>query len=101
MRDSQLAFPNLCLIGLIKFHRLLEREQMLLSIVAHERLGNRRSGTPATVVTMLCQDVRITLASNNRFDDLHSRHTCDVCDHVMQQEIHLLQRLLHVLDVHR
>ena len=64
-------------------------------------MGIRRRGTPATVVTMLCQDVRITLASNNRFDDLHSRHTGDVCDHVMQQEIHLLQRLLHVLDVHR
>jgi hypothetical protein len=41
----------------------------------------------------------VALPSHDRADDGHARHAGDVCHHVMELQVHLGQRFLHVLDV--
>jgi len=50
---------------------------------------------------MLSQFLWITFARNNIANDLHSRLAGDVVHNVMKLDVHLRQRLLHVLRVGR
>ncbi len=45
------------------------------------------------------QNHRIALTGHNRTDDGHAGDAGDVCYHVVELQIHLRQRFLHVLDV--
>lgn len=45
------------------------------------------------------QRLRISLAGNDGANDRHSCSAGDVCHHVMELQVHLRERLLHVLDV--
>ena len=47
------------------------------------------------------QDIWIALAGHDRPDDGHAGDAGDVGYHVMQLQVHLHQRLLHVLNVRR
>ena len=45
------------------------------------------------------QNIRVALACYQRAHDPHAGHAGDVGDDVMELEIHLHERLLHVLDM--
>ena len=47
------------------------------------------------------QDIGITLARHDRPDDVHASHAGDIGYDMMQLEVHLHQRLLHVLNMRR
>jgi len=85
-----IAVGNLRLVKLIQFHRLLQAEEMPGLVVPFQRTGDRRLAVLAA---------RIALSGQDCLDDPHSRHTGDVAHHVVQQQVHLTQRFLHVLDV--
>ena len=42
----------------------------------------------------------IALPSDDGFENRHSGHAGDVGDDIVQQQIHLLQRFLHMLNMH-
>ena len=57
------------------------------------------AGGLAARVAIGRQHVRIALAGHDRPDDAHAGRARDVRDDVMELQVHLRQRLLHVLDV--
>ena len=55
----------------------------------------------AAVVAVRGQDPGIALAGSDGTDDAHAGHPGDISNDMMQLQVHLHQRLLHVLDVGR
>jgi hypothetical protein len=41
----------------------------------------------------------VALASDDSAENTHARHPCHITNHVMQMKIHLIQGLLHVLNM--
>jgi len=80
---------------------LFQREQMLGPVVAHQRFGDERFTGLDALVAQFGQHARITLPSQDRVDDGEPGLPRDVTDDVMQLQVHLIQRLLHVVDVGR
>src|ERR1700691_4181164 len=72
---------------------------MLGSVAAGERLRNFLSAGVATVMAQARQHLGVSLAGNNRADDPQAGRASDVGDDVVELEIHLCQRLLHMLDM--
>ena len=81
--------------------RLLQREEVLDPPRADQRLGDRRLVVVTTLVPQCRQLQRVAFAVQDRGDDQHPRHAHNVRQHAVQLEIHLRQRLLHVLNVRR
>ena len=74
---------------------------MFLTPVSGQRgsdLGLRGMAAP---ISMGGQDGRISFTRNHGADDTHPGLARDVGHHVMELNVHLHQRLLHVLDVRR
>ncbi len=97
--DACVALRDLGLIEIIQLHSLREGKDVLLPVVADQRLPDRLHRGMAARVAQCRQRCRIPLSSNNRANDGHARHAGDIRDHVMELQVHLRQRLLHVLDV--
>ena len=95
------AGRHLRLIDVVQFERLGQSEDVLLPVVADQRLTHRLNGRMAPPVTVRGQDVWVALARHDRADDGHAGHASDVGDDMMQLQVHLHQRLLHVLDMRR
>ncbi len=72
---------------------------MLFAIIADQRLADRLQRGMAPRVAIGGQHRRVTLPGYDRADDGHAGRTGDVGHHVMKLQVHLHQRLLHVLDV--
>ncbi len=72
---------------------------MFVLVIANQRITNRFARRLAADVTMAGLFFRIAFAVNNRADDLHAGSAGDVLHDMMQLQIHLHQRLLHVLDM--
>ena len=87
------------MVRLVQGERLLERKQMLGAVAAGERLCDRLGAGVATVMAQARQRVRVALAGKDGADDAQAGGTSDVGDDVVELNIHLCQRLLHVLDV--
>ena len=86
---------------LIELERLPEREDMLRQVIAGQCLPDGLQRFLAPHVPILGQSGWIAHSVDDGADDLHPRHAGDVGDDVVQLDIHLHQRLLHVLDVRR
>jgi hypothetical protein len=95
------AVINHFLVAPIGGQRLSQREQMFGPVVAHQRLGNDLFGGFDALITQLGQHGRIALSRQDGIDNRQSGLTHDVADNVMQLQIHLVQRLLHMVDVSR
>jgi hypothetical protein len=74
---------------------------MLLAVVADQRLAHRLHGRMASPFAMGGQDIGIALTCHDRSDDRHACDPGDVGHDMMQLQVHLRQRLLHVLNVCR
>ena len=72
---------------------------MLFPVVADERLLDRLLTGANPPVSQSNQPVRISFSRQNSVDDGQSGGTGDVTDHVMQLKIHLIEGLLHAMDV--
>ena len=96
------SHPSICRsTGVVEFQILLEHKEQFRPVVAGQRrrdLGGRR---PTPAVAKPRQLRRVAFPGDNGADDLQARLPGDVADHEWQLEIHLHQRLLHPLDMHR
>ena len=72
---------------------------MLGTPIALQRLGNVVRIVVTVRVAQLCQALRIALARHDGFDDGHAGHARDVTHDLGEFEVHLLQGLLHVLNM--
>ena len=98
-RDALVAGGHLGLVDLIQLQRLGQGEDVLLPVVADQRRAQGRERGLAAPVAQGGQAVRIALAGDNGPDDAQPRLAGDVSHHVLELQVHLDQRLLHVLDV--
>ena len=74
---------------------------MLSSIVTHQRFGDDLFTGFNPLVAQLGQLKWITLPGQDGINDSQAGLSRDVADHVVQLQIHLVQRFLHVVDVSR
>ena len=72
---------------------------MLLPIVARQGLADRLVGRLAALVAQGRKHTRVALAGHDRADDAHACGAGDVRHDMMQLQVHLRERLLHVLDM--
>jgi hypothetical protein len=72
---------------------------MLRSVIADEGFCDHLLACFDALVTKSGQRHGVSLAAQNRIDDCQSGQSRDVTDDVMQLQIHLVQCLLHVVDV--
>ena len=97
--DPDIAGGNLLVIGVVQGQGLIEREQVLVAVAAGERLRDRLGSWRGTGSRAGGQRLGVAFAGKDRADDAHAGRAGDVGDDVVELQIHLSQRLLHVLDV--
>ena len=74
---------------------------MLLPVVAHQRFGDDFLAGLDPFVAQLREPERVSFAPRSRIHDRQSSLSHDVADHVGQLQVHLVQRLLHMVHVGR
>jgi hypothetical protein len=97
--DLPITILHLRLIVTINGEGLSERKQVLRPVVADERLHDRRFARLDPPVAQRGQRARIAFAVEDRIQDRQAGDTGQVADHVMKVQVHLRERLLHVLHV--
>ena len=95
--DFTIASEDLLPVSLIHGTRLRQNEQVLTQPVAHQRLANRRLVGLDGRLAQFCQLIGIAFASQDRVNNRQPSDTSDIADDVVQLQIHLNHRLLHVL----
>ena len=74
---------------------LLQREHMMGSPTAFQRLFNQFLLRPRTCHQEARKDLGISLPGNDRTDDRHPRGTRNICENFVDLDVHLLQCLMH------
>ena len=97
--DPHVASRHLLVVNVVEGECLFERKKMLGPVAAGERLRNCLGAGVAAVMAQARQHLGVTLAGKNRADDPQAGRASDVGDDVVELEIHLCQRLLHMLDM--
>ena len=97
--DAHVARSHLVLVDVIKLQRLGQGEDVFLTGVADQGLLDRLQRCAAARVAMGGQHLRISLARHDGPDDPHPSCAGDVRDDMVELQVHLRQRLLHVLDM--
>ncbi|HYH37991.1 MAG TPA: hypothetical protein VD860_07195, partial [Azospirillum sp.] len=97
--DASITGRDLFLVGIKQFQRLGQGEDMFLPIIADQgSLNGLRRGATAPI-SVGGQHRRFTLAIDEGADDLHVGDTREISDDMVELQVHLHQRLLHVLNV--
>ena len=99
--DPQIALHDLGVVGVVKLQRLPESKHVLLTPVSGQRGSDLLLRGMAAPITMGGQHGRISFTRNHGADDPHPGLAGHVGHHVMELDVHLHQRLLHMLDVRR
>ena len=99
--DRAVARLHLHLTRVEERQILFEREEMLGPVVACERCDDLGLGRATAAMPMRGQLHRVAFSRNNGPNDAEPRQARDVAEDRGQLQIHLHQRLLHALDVHR
>jgi hypothetical protein len=99
--DLAIAFGHQVLIMPVGEERLAEREQVLGAVVAHQRLDDCLLVGAHSFLAQGGQPDRIALSVHDGLDDGHAAQPSDVGEHVVDLQIHLGERFVHVLDVDR
>ena len=97
--EANVAGGNLGLIDVIQLQSLGQGKDVLLAIVAGQGGAERLQRRVTTRVALGCQNIWITFSGNDGADDPHTRGTRNIGHDVMELQVHLRQRLLHVLNV--
>jgi hypothetical protein len=74
-----------------------EREAMCRAIIPLERLDNGVRTGFAAIVSILGSGARVAFSSDYRAEKAQTCHACHITHHVVQVQMHLVQRLVHVL----
>ena len=90
---------DLFLEELMPLESLAQAEEVLGAIVAGERFDERRRGRLDALVAMLGQRGGITFTVEDGRDDRRASLTGDVGENVMNLEVHLIERLVDMLNV--
>src|SRR6266545_6049900 len=93
------AFGNFLVIDVIESYGLGQGKQMLLPPIALQRPCNGRLVVFTPIVPELGQRLSMALASQDGADDRQPGDASDVADHMLQLDVHLRQRFLHMLDM--
>ena len=99
--DPQIALRDFGVVGVVKLQRPSESENVLLTPVSSPRGSDLRLRGMAAPITMGGQHGRVSLTRDYGADDPHAGFSRHVGHHVMELDVHLHQRLLHMLDVRR
>ena len=99
--DPKIALHDLGVVGVVKFQGLSESKDVFLTPVPGQRGNDLRLRGMAAPITMGGQYGRISFTRNQGGDDPHPGFAGHVGHHVMELDVHLHQRLLHMLDVRR
>lgn len=95
--DFLIAVGHLLLGKIVELQRLCQRADMFGPVIPRQRFGTGSLPGLNTLVTRRRQGPRVALASHNRADHAHPRHACHLTHHVVQVEMHLVERLWHML----
>lgn len=98
-RDFLIASRDLLLSKIIEREGLGAREDMCRPVIPLERFGNGVLIRFDAIVPRRGSGLRIAFSRHNCTDNAHPRHTRHITHDVVQVEIHLIQRLLHVLNM--
>lgn len=74
---------------------------MFRLVIAHQGTLDGLNARFAAGIAQGCQLRRVALAGDNRPDDPHAGGPGNVGDHMVQLQVHVGERLLHVLDMRR
>lgn len=99
--DFEVAGFDLAGVEVIEFQRLLEDEEVLLAPGAGEGLGDFVFGFLAARVAQGGEFMGVTLTGDDGADDGQAGLTGDVGDGLIEADVHVNQRLLHVQHVRR
>src|ERR1700751_98395 len=99
--DPQIALHDLGAVGVVKLQRLSQSKDMLLTPVSAQRGSDLLLRGVAAPITMGGQYGRISFTRDHGADDPHPGFARHVGHHVMELDVHLHPRLLHMLDVRR
>lgn len=94
-----LAPDNVSLILAIELKRQLRCEQMLLSIVSHQAFRDGLSTRLNPVIAEFLQCVYVSVSREDRVQNCQPCRSSDVADDVVQLQVHLIQRPLHILNM--
>ena len=98
-RDFLITGRDVLLGKIIERQGLCEREDLCRPIIPLERFGNGvRTGFDA-IVPILRSGPRVALSSDDRAENAQTRHACHITNNVVQVQMHLIQRLVHVLNM--
>ena len=97
--DLRIAVGDPLLIAVEQFQRLGQSEDVLGLVVTYEGLADGLGALAAANVTHRSERVGVALALDDGADDLQASRAADVADDVVQLQVHVGQRLLHVLHV--
>src|SRR6185437_8663104 len=97
--DPHVAGRGLLVVSVVEGERLFERKQMLRPVVAGECLCDRLRTGVTTVMAQARQRLRVALSGKDRAYNAQAGRAGDVSDDMVKLNIHLGQRLLHMLDV--
>ena len=87
------------MVGIVESKRLLQRKQVLGAVATSERLLDRLNAGVATIMAQARQHLGVTFAGEDGADNPHAGGAGDVGNDVVKLEVHLRQRLLHVLNM--
>ncbi len=97
--DLSVTLNDLLRKDFVEFKLPTKGKEVLLSPVALKGFSNCLVSAFHTRVLELGQFDRIALPIKNRLDDLRARYTGDIGDRLVELDVHLLQGLLHPLDM--
>ncbi len=97
--NAHIAERHLGVVDVIQLQRLGQRKDVLLAVIADQRLTDCLRGGVAASVAMGGEHRRVALPGHEGADDGHAGRPCYVRHHVMELQVHLRQSFLHVLDV--
>ena len=96
-----ITFGNLGVVKVVEVQRLGQGKDMLIAVIANQGCPDRLDRRMASHIAEPRQNVRIPFPCHDGANDPHAGRTSDIRDDMMQLQVHLHQRLLHVLDMGR
>ena len=97
--DLPVAVVDHLLMTTVSLQRRLQREQMLVPVVAHQRFCDHGLAGFDALAARLRQFQGISLPCENGINNGQSSLSHDIANHMVQLHIHLVERFVHVVDV--
>jgi hypothetical protein len=99
--DVLIAERDVLLGKIIEFKGLGEGENMFGAVISLQRLGNGVLAGFNAIVPIQGEGPRVAFSSHNGADNAQARHAGNITHHVVQVEMHLVERFLHMLHMLR